>query len=412
MVKILFFDNSFSTSVADKIVGEEKLKIVRTIEINLVDHLKKELSVEISPRYTECFIYTLPGLGNFLIFSRGRGGNLFLHLRISHIAGASDKEASAAAEYKMKLINFNSGLKEKSLNLFSVHPYPLKLGWFILNYYSTGTTHLADGRKVGTMNELYLIVKIDSEGNVVGPDLNLDLLIFSHGIKPYDVPYYHQQQGQQHRGKQALLQEIHVCYSYTECKCGYPSSKTMKLVWDDFHTRRWKLSNTHPSSSNDEEFILDDNLICENHKIYLRCKVDTGVEERKTSVFRELTCLNNEKFERKVVVNNSWDSTYTASYSSSVSCSDYLLISFEEHNPGSGEEFKFALLNFFDETYKIHSEKYEEIRRPVVEEVPPVNYPLSVAINTSIYDFHFSKKVSETLDKFLPRDLVKLLQKV
>jgi hypothetical protein len=368
-------------------------------------------------------IYTLPGVGNFIFCFQEITGrnNHYFHLNVD-VVDRNDIETTISSLPCIDLPN------EMQMNLFT---YPSEIGKFILKFRKRDLhNNPPPGEDPFKNRDLYCVLKLNEKGIVTEREY------ISSNNRGCDSCAYLNHRNGVRDGKNSNGSvcdnkdysrdyPIHISHTRDSSCVDYFENVVFKIVKKS-NNGEWKIKTAKSEKANEEVLKIVYRPFCENSKFYYQSIDDDNnnygdpiFNEVSFSSFSSSSCsgvsekLEEVKHHRKVKLPSFCDvnASYTENHSAT---KDYLLLCFE-HFEGDTDDssydyknikYKFVLLNFLEETSRIiHVEKHPTSKSPKSS-----NYPISMAVNTSIYDFHFSRKVSETLfQNNFPKDLINLL---
>jgi hypothetical protein len=265
--------------------------------------------------------------------------------------------------------------------------YPSKIGWFIVTYRDQASTQFQYDNNLDT----FYIIKVDEEGKLI----SRDQIILPYGSSKEEVAVSFQQQSYRQDSCELQRQHVHVCRKNCGVNCINNHLANKFLLITEYNsgtmTYTYELFNSLPFSGGDEKgekgekgetWKTKGEVLYSNFKIFIHHERNGQKSFRKIYFQKD----KGEKVERKVITDFELPSGPVFQY---FSHDDYLMIRFR---------CKVVVINFFNQTLRVY------------EDECLLNYQSGV-INTSIYDFHQSRLVSEIIAPIFPRDLVKLLQK-
>jgi hypothetical protein len=385
MVKIIFLDNENEGEEEEKEKHKEKKEII----IDLVSEKYKHLNFNSIEFETTIFhIYNLPGIGNFLLGFGMLGKNerrRFFHLKLD-----------AKQNFELREIF------EEIIGQDLTYIYPNSI-----NSSNTSNGGLFITRNFKKPISTFSVVKLDGEGKVVERNS------FSLPCRSNEYDVCREYFSREHFSREHF--HVHICLYARNCVCECKLAHTnnvVTLVKNNKTEHEWKFVGC------DEKLDLIDYPFYENSKLYSRSvdnffseivlQIHTGSSELAELELPELETNKLNILERKVLMlerkvqlpdlckKYPQYAVHTVSKDCAVLCFEsWMSIRNDENadknadkDANKSKKYIFVLVDFFTETSRI---LHEENRSYYLKHS---NFPRSMVINTSIYDFHFSRKVS------------------
>jgi hypothetical protein len=358
----------------------------RTIEVDLKEYLQQFPELKDGGSYHK--IFNLPGLGNFLLSITSTNFCDCFYFRLK-IVESEDKEDKVIVKIKeIPSIDLNYKNIRKN-DLFSIDN---QRWWYVVRY------SLDDSSD----NHLFHVINLSEEGKIIDQDS------FKHNLlsSDDDISSVFWQRREQKIGNvdhHQVNHLIHICYQSDEklcvCKHGYNATKIC-IRRRSRETGNYNYKVIDLKTKEELLFNSETSVVHKNGKLYFSTKDESNESDRSGGpglIFTEVTfpIEDGKTLERKVVIQYSLlEKHKQLNIGCEILHGDYLLLKF-------GNLFtdcKFVLLNFFSGKSRIFDDEYFKDL-----------FQDNITINTSIYDFHFDKKMVETLDNFLPHDLIKLV---
>jgi hypothetical protein len=397
-IKIIFFDPTNN--------NEGKMKAVKMIDIDLNDNnnyinLKNIGQWKIFSQNVSCRIENLPGVGNFIITITPDSYDSHIcytfHLNISFTDNLSDdlSDNYLSGEAIISIKPIPNTYKVDRVLVSERQSYPNKIGWYIDGYKLSPSSSTSDEKDEKDEKDCeFIITKLDSGGNIIGQDS----VIYNSTISCEEVALLHQ-------GKDKFSPHTHICYSYyvdingdiDDCGCKLLFPETRKLAYN-MKEGVWRILDDNHLMT--EKFGICDILLYKDLKIY-SSNINNNGKIVNDVMIREITFTeNDEKLERSIILSSHivGDGEDKNVYYQIESCKDDLILLMSRFDRQRDGKRKLIFVDFYSKNYQIVDENYID------------NYSCNAVMNTSFYDFYFTKKISETLDLIFPKELISLIK--
>jgi hypothetical protein len=388
-INFIFFNNDWQS--------EDEKNEEQVFEVDLSSYLANFKDLSKTCYGNSYSIYNLPGVNNFLLSITSMDSYKCLYfvikLKTSLVVEEVDIQVEFDIQVKIKQIVSSFDLNHEHIKKFALFPATgeserrsrsekvtkVDSSWFVIRY-----TMCDDYTK-----DFFQFILLNKQGKV----MNEDSFEYSSSSSVDDVCIFFWKKLGQHDkiGKlgqlgryDSKLCNIHVCYNYTKergCKCRHLATKIC-IVVDGEGTCQYKVIDSKTGKEELSLAHLNSYVIHHDRKLYFFSK---------DGLVTEVVFFENGGVEKREII---LPKLFETLFNSSISHGDYLLLRVYECC-----SFNFYLFNFFSRTFKILDGKY----------FGQLSSTSHMTINTSYYDFHFSRKVSENFDANFPKDLVDII---